>query len=169
MNDPLIRQSLHRDILQRYHADPHTLVVDELGLNHGESRADIAVINGLLVGYEIKSNEDSLNRLEEQVKAYNAIFDKITIVIGTRHLKNIHNRIPSWWGIISAVNTSENTAKFNLVRKCNKNTNICPVSIARLLWRDEVLELLKQRKFTTSDLRKPRAFLYEILAETVSI
>jgi len=73
MNDLEIRGSFHRKKLRLQHAHVDTLVVDELGLNHGECRADIAVINGHLVGYEIKSNKDSLRRLEGQVNSYNAV------------------------------------------------------------------------------------------------
>ncbi len=60
MNDPEIRRAYHRLRLARHHRDPNTLVVDELGLQHGESRADIAVVNGHLLGVEIKSDVDTL-------------------------------------------------------------------------------------------------------------
>jgi len=63
MNDAGIRRNLHCKKLRRHHVDPDTLVVDELGLKHGKCRADIAVINGHLMGYEIKSDDDSLRRL----------------------------------------------------------------------------------------------------------
>ena len=72
MNDAQIRSSFHSKKLRRHHATPDTLVVDELGLKHGKCRADIAVINGHLIGYEIKSDDDSLHRLARQVEAYNA-------------------------------------------------------------------------------------------------
>jgi hypothetical protein len=64
MNDPLIRKAFHCSFLQKEHAAPTTLVVDELGLEHGKCRADIAVINGHLIGYEIKSGtvQKSLQR-----------------------------------------------------------------------------------------------------------
>ena len=58
MNDMLIRESFHRQVLKRYRRSPHTLVLNELGLRHGKCRADIAVVNGSLTGYEIKSDDD---------------------------------------------------------------------------------------------------------------
>jgi hypothetical protein len=169
MNDPIIRENFHRKILRKHHVDESTLVIDELGLNHGENRADITVINGLMIGYEIKSDNDSLYRLEEQIKSYNAIFDKAYIIIGPRHCKNIHKYLPRWWGIIIANKGKNSTIKFKVIRKSYRNNNIHPISIARLLWRDEVKELLKEKHISNKILRQPRAFLYETLVDSVNI
>lgn len=169
MNDPIIRRNFHRKRLRKYHADKNTIVIDELGLNHGKNRADIAVLNGLMVGYEIKSDHDSLYRLEEQIKSYNAIFDKVNVIVGLRHIKNIHNYIPGWWGIIIASKGLRNAVKFDLMRKSSRNEQLNPISIAKLLWRDEVIQLLKQRQIPSRLLRQPRSFLYEILVDLVDI
>ncbi len=168
MNDPIIRKNFHRKILRKYHADKNTIVIDELGLNHGKSRADIAVVNGLMIGYEIKSDNDSLYRLEEQIKSYNAIFDKVNIIVGFRHFRNIHKYVPRWWGIIIADKGLRNAVKFNLIRKSSKNKNIQPISIARLLWRNEVIQLLKHKQISPKLLGQPRAFLYETLVNILN-
>jgi hypothetical protein len=44
------------------------LVLDELGIDHGRQRADIAVINGRMTGYEIKSDRDTLAPLSNRAK-----------------------------------------------------------------------------------------------------
>lgn len=168
MNDPIIRNNFHKKVLRKYHADKEALVINELGLNHGKNRADIAIVNGFLVGYEIKSDSDSLYRLEEQIKSYNAIFDQINIIVGLRHLKNIHKYLPKWWGIIIADKGPRNAVKFDLIRKSSRNKNIKPISVARLLWRNEVILLLKQRQISSTLLRRPRAFLYETLVDLVN-
>lgn len=169
MNDPIIRKNFHRKILRKYHADKNTIVIDELGLHNGESRADIAVVNGLMIGYEIKSDNDSLYRLEEQIKSYNAIFDELNIIVGSRHFKNIQKYLPKWWGIIIANKGPKHTVKFDLNRKSSRNKNIKPISVARLLWRNEVILLLKHKQISPKLLRQPRAFLYETLASTITI
>ena len=58
-----IRSALHAKRLRRLKAKPDTLVIDELGLAHASSRIDVAVINGCIHGYEIKSAKDTLDRL----------------------------------------------------------------------------------------------------------
>ena len=169
MNDVEIRQSFHRKRLRRQHTQKDTLVIDELGLNHGKCRADIAVINGHLVGYEIKSNNDSLRRLEGQVKAYNAVFDKVFIVVGDRYINSIKNYIPEWWGVIVSVRGPRGAVNFDTVRMARTNKKIDPISIARLLWRNEAEEILQQKKLSSKILRQPRAKLYEYLVDKLNI
>ena len=89
MNDQQIRVSFHNKWLSKHHNDSKTMVINELGLNHGKSRADIAIINGRLIGYEIKSELDSLRRLNEQIVSYNAVFDRTYLIATQRHLKYI--------------------------------------------------------------------------------
>jgi len=169
MNDAEIRQNFHRKRLRRQHAQKDTLVIDELGLNHGRCRADIAVVNGNLVGYEIKSNYDSLRRLEEQIKSYSAVFDKVSIVIGDRYVNSIQSHIPKWWGVVVSVKGPKGAVNFNTVRKARTNKNIDPISVAQLLWRNEAREILRKNKVPNKILRQPRSVLYEYLANTLSI
>jgi len=169
MNDLEIRQNFHRKRLRRQHAQEDTLVIDELGLNHGKCRADIAVINGHLVGYEIKSNKDSLRRLKEQVKSYNAVFDRISVVVGDRYINSIQSHIPEWWGVIVSARGPRGAVNFDTIRKAQANKDVVPISIARLLWRNEVVEILQQKKLSPKILRYPRAILYEYLVSTLNI
>ena len=169
MNDVDIRQNFHKKILRRQHTQKDTLVIDELGLNHGKCRADIAVINGHLAAYEIKSNNDSLRRLEEQVKSYNAVFDRISIVVGDRYINSIQNYIPEWWGVIVSLRGPRGAVNFDIIREARTNKNIDPISIAQLLWRNEAEEILQQKKLSPRILRQPRAILYEYLVNTLNI
>ena len=163
MNDVEIRQNFHSKILKRQHAHKDTLVIDELGLNHGKCRADIAVVNGQFVGYEIKSNNDSLRRLEEQVKSYSAVFDRVSIIMGNRYINCIQDYIPEWWGVIVSARGPRGAVNFDLIRKAHTNRNIDPISIAQLLWRNEAAEILMQKQMPSKILRQPRAILYECL------
>jgi len=165
MNDLEIRQNFHRKKLYRHHTNKNSLVINELGLNHGKSRADIAVISGYLIGYEIKSDKDSLIRLKQQIQAYDSVFNKSYIIVGNRYHKIIHKYIPEHWGIIISEKSNKNIINFNFVRKSYNNEKIKPISVARLLWRTEVLEILKNNKVSLKLLRQPREILYKILIE----
>ena len=168
MNDLEIRQNFHRKVLRRQHAHKDTLVIDELGLSHGKCRADIAVVNGRFVGYEIKSNNDSLRRLNEQVKSYNAVFDKVSIVVGNRYIDFIQDYIPEWWGVIVSVRGPRGAVNFDLIRKAQTNKTIDPISIAKLLWRNEAEEILMQKQMPSKICRQPRAILYEYLVNVLN-
>src|SRR5437660_3724885 len=99
MNDALIREHFHRQVLDFHHSCSDTLVLNGMGLRHGEQRADIVVINGTMTGYEIKSDQDSLVRLAEQVDAYNRVFDHAAVVVGSRHSRSVMSAVPPFWGI----------------------------------------------------------------------
>lgn len=169
MNDIEIRLNFHRKELRQEHLQKNTLVIDELGLNHGKCRADIAVVNGHLIGYEIKSDQDSLQRLKEQIKSYNAIFDKVSVIVGNRHVNSIQKYIPDWWGVIVSTKSSTEVVNFELIRKAKINKDIDPISIAQLLWRNEAEEILYREKIPSKILRQTRDVLYEYLVEIFSI
>jgi hypothetical protein len=167
MNDALIRKSFHRKKLCKYHKSSKALVIDELGLKHGMCRADIAVINGHLIAYEIKSDEDSLRRITKQVNAYNAVFDRATVIVGQRHLKNIEKHIPNWWGIIAASTGQYGAVHFKTERPASWNQSTDNYSVAQLLWKKEVEEELAKRGLQGRFLRQKRSVLYKTLLEAI--
>jgi hypothetical protein len=168
LNDPQIRKSFHSKMLRHHQLADGTLVVDELGLLNGKYRADIAVINGYLIGFEIKSDRDTLTRLPQQISAYDAIFDFISILVTNRHLDTISGLVPSWWGITLCVESRRGVIHFNIVRKPSRNHSVDPRSIVQLLWRSEVIGILKQRGEKGSILREPRRVLYTKLVSDIN-
>jgi hypothetical protein len=168
MNDPQIRRAFHGTFLHKEHAESNTLIVDELGLEHGKCRADIAVINGHLNGFEIKSEKDSLCRLANQVKIYSAVFDNASLVLAERHLKEASYLVPDWWGLILVTGDSTNGLHFSSIKSPQQNTNIEDYAVAQLLWRDEVQEILLNLGMKGKQLREIRANLYRYLTERMN-
>ena len=167
MNDPLIRKAFHCSFLQKEHSAPNTLVVDELGLEHGKCRADIAVINSHLNGYEIKSEKDLLVRLKNQIEEYNAVFDHSSIVLEKRHLIEALNLVPKWWGVILVTEGENDQICFEIIREPIQNTQINDYAVAQLLWRDEAQEILKNLGVKGKQLRDCRASLYQYLTDVM--
>ncbi len=64
--DSDIRPLLREWLRARHEGDPETVILDELGICRGRVRIDLTVVNGLLHGYEIKSDRDTLARLATQ-------------------------------------------------------------------------------------------------------
>jgi hypothetical protein len=131
-------------MLRRHHSSAGTLVLDELGLMHGACRADIAIVNGRLVGYEIKSEKDSLYRLKNQITAYDAVFDSIAIIVSERHRSTVLRCVPKHWGIVLSKQGKRGAIHFTKERKPRQNPRVNPMSVAQLLWRNEVVEILNQ-------------------------
>lgn len=166
-NDRLIREVLIQDLGVRHANDPTVRIIEELGVNHGSARVDVAVVNGVMHGYEIKSDLDNLLRLPEQIEAYNAVFNKMTLVVGWTHIQEAIELIPDWWGITIARTNSEGNMILNSIRLPDYNKSQDSVSIARLLWRDEALNILKELDKAKGILSQPRSIIYEKLVDTL--
>ena len=163
-----ICSALHHKHL-RGQACPKTLIIHELGLVHGRSRIDIAVINRHIHGYEIKSAYDSLVRLQTQLHIYRQTLQKLTIVTAPKHLLSIRRQVPTWCGLIQAQRSMQGDVQFIPIRPALMNTEVVPVMQAHLLWRSEVIKLLTERGFPSKELRHPRVRLYQMLCEILPL
>jgi hypothetical protein len=169
MRDIDVRQALQRDVLSVHTGEPDTLVLNELGLEHGIVRVDVAVINGAIHGYELKSDRDTLERLPAQVLAYSAALDMATLVAGPRHLTAARRMVPRWWGLSTAVAIDDGAVRIEELRKARRNPKPQPLAIAKLLWRDEALSVLEDRGQAKGLRSKPRGILYKKLIEVLSL
>jgi hypothetical protein len=168
MRDIDIRATLLKSITDDYHNSSKSLVIQELGICQGDTRIDIAVITGSLHGYEIKSARDTLERLPNQRDSYNKIFDYITLVVSTNHLRKSLQQIPDWWGVCEA-KTVESGVLLSNFRSCGKNTEIDPLAVVQLLWRDEALETLEEYDLDKGFRSKPRSVLWDRLATNLTL
>lgn len=99
------------------------------------------MIDRSLVGYEIKSGADRLDRLSRQVAVYGRVFDRMVLVCDRRHLRRAQEVIPSWWGLWRADDV-DGTVRLARLRAGRCNPGVEPLAVAQLLWRAEALELL---------------------------
>ncbi len=166
--DADIRSALHRQRLQHHKSRPGTLVIDELGLAHARGRVDVAVINGCIHGYEIKSARDNLDRLGNQLDVYKATLQRLTIVAACRHLPKVLTEAPDWCGLIEAEQGPRGGIQLHSIRAAKSNPDVDPVMLAHLLWRPEVIELLTRVGYTPKQVRRPRKQLYEMLCEVLT-
>lgn len=160
LRDHEIRSAAHATLLGRARACPNTIVIDELGLDHGASRVDIAVINGHIRGVEIKADADVLDRLPGQVAAYGAVVDRATLIAALRHIEKAISLLPDWWGVMSAERRPSGKIHFRIVRPERANRGVDPLTLARLLWRPEAAAILRELGASEKMLRQPREELY---------
>ncbi len=161
--DAEIRSALRAHLLVD-HGDKDTMVVEELGVCRGQVRIDLAVVNSVFHGYEIKSDRDSLRRLDRQVELYGKVLDYVTLVVGDRHLAEALDSVPSWWGVLR-VHADQNGPRFDAVRRERKNPHRDPRSLVELLWLDDAIELLAQRDAARGVRGKPRRTVWDRVCE----
>lgn len=166
--DPDIRKVLYKNFIRReeFTKDSTTKVIDEMQVCRGFSRVDIAVINGKIHGFEIKSERDTLDRLEFQMESYNKIFDTMTIVTCKNHLEKVKDKVPSWWGIYYVDNVKGDLVlKKKRKEKVNKKTDL--FSLSQLLWKEELLSLLNNNGISKGIKSKTRSALCEIAISNI--
>jgi hypothetical protein len=168
--DSDIRKVLYRNFttIDEFITDTSTKVIDEMDICFGSSRVDIAIINGKLHGYEIKSGQDTLERLPSQIEAYNKVFDTMTIVTCENHINKVIEMVPKWWGIYY-ISNSKNGLILKRKRKVKVNTEIDSISLAQLLWRVELLELLSSNGIEKGTKSKTRFALCNLAAQNIAL
>jgi len=158
------------DYLAALHAgDTDTRVVEEMGVWAGSARIDIAVINGELTGFELKSERDTLDRLPAQAEIYNLVFDRVCLVATSRHLQKALNIVPAWWGTYVVSEDVSGRTIMARRRAGRRNPSRDPLILAQLLWRDEVLALLDEHGLASGYRSKTAKFLHARLAEKLSL
>lgn len=169
LRDIDVRNALQRAVLKRHEGEADTLVLHELGLRHGIARVDVAVVNGLLHGYEIKSDADTLERLPAQIAIYSSVLDKATLVVGARHANKAISLLPTWWSVKIAAQGARGGVSLSEEVRGRMNPAVDPVAVAELLWRNEVIDVLRTHGYPEKFLRKPRSFLYRELSQLLPL
>jgi hypothetical protein len=167
MRDSDVRGAVRTWLRAQYADDSR--IVEEMGVWSGSVRIDLAVINGELHGFELKSERDTLARLADQAELYNQVFDRMTLVTAKRHLDKASSQIPSWWGITTAHFESADSVALKQIKKAARNKNVNPLQLARLLWRPEVLAILERRGFSRGYKSRTAEVLAARLAEILTL
>lgn len=163
MHDLEIRTALDDKLRRRWGQHSDAVIRHELGVCAGERRVDVALINGHLDGWEIKSDRDSLARLAGQVDAYSKVLDRSWLVTTDRHLDRAAAAVPPWWGLVRA-SASSAGVKVVQLRRPRQSPLLDPIATAQLLWRDEAMDILRRHSLATGLSGKARWYVWERLA-----
>jgi hypothetical protein len=145
-----------------------TLLIEELGISEGSTRVDLAVVyRSHFHGFEIKSERDNLDRLKDQIEGYSRVLDSVTLVTCANHLEKASKQIPTWWGIWLAREV-KGSIRFVKLRQPRQNDSIDPLYVAKLLWKDEALQALRNRGLDKGVRSKTRDQIWQRVIESFS-
>lgn len=94
----IYKAALTQNILLHRHCLRTASMLSEFRV--GECRADIAILNGTATVYEVKSERDSLSRLERQVDAYSKVFASVYVITADAHVDAVLKLTPLEVGIL---------------------------------------------------------------------
>jgi hypothetical protein len=105
----------------------------------GSCKADVAILNGTSTVYEIKSERDTLSRLENQVQNYRKVFAKIYVVVAEPFIDQVLELTDSDVGVMSL-------ARWNRVKTVREAVDradaVCPTTIFDSLRLAEAMMIL---------------------------
>jgi hypothetical protein len=168
MRDSDVRKAALTMLAARHEGDSSTRIVEEMGVWSGSVRVDIAVINGSLSGYEIKSDRDTLGRLPFQQDLYSRVFDSVELIVGRRHVEKAMAIVPDWWGVMLA---TEGEGKVDLaaIRPPRSNPAIDPFLVAQLLWKEEAIAVLESQGLAKGWKSKRAKLVHQHLAASIPL
>lgn len=143
-NEYVYRSALIHNILLGRHSLRTASMLTEFRI--GSSKADMVILNGCGTVYEIKSDKDSLVRLDSQIANYRKAFSKIYVIAGANHLEDVLDKTDCNIGVMSLTRWN----RITIVRDAKEENNyICPAVIFDSLRVDEALDILKQLQITS--------------------
>lgn len=158
-----------RERLRERASAPGARMFEELGIERGAARVDMALIDDVLEAFELKSDLDDFGRLHNQIHAYNRVFDRITLVTGATLSDAALDVLPRWWGIWAVRRLKNGSLSLKKVRDAADNPRQEIRSLATLLWREEAAAVLLDETGESPSKRASRAQLYESIAEQVQL
>jgi hypothetical protein len=94
----IYKAALTHKILLGKHSLQTASMINEFRV--GDCKADVAILNGTATVYEVKSERDSLTRLERQIAAYATVFAKVYVIAAESHIRAVANTVPDFVGML---------------------------------------------------------------------
>ncbi|MCH7314001.1 sce7726 family protein [Acinetobacter sp. ANC 3882] len=134
-NEYVYKNLIARKILKSKHSLQSSVLLSEFRV--GQNKADLVLLNGCSTCYEIKTEYDSLNRLEDQLQSYIQLFEKVYVVCPSSLQPDVEAIIPHNVGII--VLTDNNTLR--TIKEATSN-NIFDIGLMmKSLRKEEYLDI----------------------------
>ena len=168
MRDADVRAAVKQYLAAEHAGDSSTRIVEEMGVWAGTVRIDIAVINGELSGFELKSDRDTLERLPTQADIYSRVFDRVTLVAGSRHAEKASAVVPQWWGLFTATASNVGVV-LQQIRPSLLNPSQEPYLVAELLRKDEAVQVLERVGLAQGWRSKRVRLIHERLASELPL
>ncbi|WP_322003318.1 sce7726 family protein [Marinobacter alexandrii] len=124
----------------------------------GNSKADVVVVNGTSTVYEIKSERDSLERLESQIDDYFKVFSRVNVICAEKHVRKILHIAPECVGILT-LNSRFQISTLREAMDCDSSVDQAVVFDSLSLSESEII--IKNSGRTVPDV--PNTAKYQVL------
>lgn len=120
-NETTIKSMFINKVLSK--SNNHVIVFE---LNAGNSRVDLCKLNRDSTAFEIKTELDSPDRLEQQMQDYFRTFDRVFLICSENNIHTMITKIPEECGVYTYRITKSGRYIFKKIRKSIKSVNLSP-------------------------------------------
>lgn len=137
-NEYLYKNSIANKILLGKHSLNTSAMLSEFRV--ANSKADAIILNGTSHIYEIKTELDSLERLEQQISDYLKFAEFVSVIADGKHISKLESYVPKCVGLIEFTNKDT----LRVLRKAESNlVNLDLATIFDSLRKIEYLSIIK--------------------------
>lgn len=138
-NEYVFKNAVFSSLIKKYSLET-TTIHNELKI--GKSVADLVLVNGEVKVFEIKTELDTLSRLDVQVQEYRRVSEKVNLVVNQKHVSQIENQFAnSSVGIILI----DSKQKLDVIKEANSDKSNFDFDVLfRLLRKNEYIEIIKE-------------------------
>ena len=157
-NEYVFKNAVAQKILLGRHSIKSSVLFTEFKVE--TSKADIVIFNGTSHVYEIKTQLDTLERLQKQIKDYQKVFEYVNVVSVESKVKAIEKLVDEKVGII--ILTDRYTLK--TIKKAKSGLDIMDKkSIFNLFRKQEYLKIIKDYQGSVPDV--PNTKIHSVCQE----
>ncbi|CCN50202.1 conserved hypothetical protein [Vibrio nigripulchritudo MADA3029] len=139
------------------------VISNEFLLKSSARRADIVISrNDELWAVEVKSEADSLTRLDGQVSAYLDCFDKVIVVSASKHVSHVLQMVPKEVAVWEV-----RGSRIVVVQRGRKRIQNCTKSLTSMLKLPKLRSLLKKYDFNLES--RKRKHLEQLVTQHISL
>lgn len=108
----------------------------------GPCKADVVILNGTGTAYEIKSERDSLVRLQNQVEHYLKVFAGVSVIVGDNHVGEVLDKTPTEVGVTVLSDAYTISSRREAVVDASRTSPECVFDAIRLEEAEKVLRTI---------------------------
>lgn len=154
-NEYVYKNVIANKIIEGAHSLDLSYMLTELDV--GVCKADVVILNGTSTVYEIKSEYDSLDRINRQIGEYKKVFDKINVITCNSQARKVEKLLPNDVGLTLLTLTND----FSVIKQAESNKqNVLPSVIFDSLRKNEYTQIIKKYYGFIPDV--PNTLIYSV-------
>ncbi len=152
-NEYVYKNAIANKILLGKHSLNTSYMLTEFRVEN--CRADVVILNGTSNVYEIKSEYDSLDRIQSQIESYMKVFDMVNVITSYSQINKVYSELPIDVGLLEL---TRNYTIRTVREAVSLKNGVKPEIIFDSLRKSEYLKIIKRMFGIVPDVPNTRIY-----------